>query len=311
MENDSKKPIVRKKDNLKYFIVVTLDDKDKPAVLINFAKNCMQNDNRRCGLIEVAKGNYQEDIEKDAFVWHQENYQHDDDEHMHARGQLTFVEEGYQYFHTGKSIYLVPQNHVVWIPSNLKHKTSSESTAVNLMVLLFKPILSHDFYNQVHVFPCPPVLREMLRYARKWNRLLETDQEEQVFLHALLNSLPNFCEDNEALQIPVPADPRLKTVCNYIHTNYAEGLNIELFASFANMSPRNLQRIFSKETGITIQKYVQLVRIIKSMALIDSKLYTLSEIAFKIGYQSLAAFRASYSSILKKRPRSLKSSGRL
>lgn len=37
------------------------------------------------------------------------------------------------------------------------------------------------------------------------------------------------------------------------------------------MSVRSLQRIFKNETGITLQKYLQLTRILKSIELIDTK----------------------------------------
>lgn len=40
------------------------------------------------------------------------------------------------------------------------------------------------------------------------------------------------------------------------------------------MSARNLQRIFKQETGITLQKYMQLVRILRSIELIDTNNFT-------------------------------------
>jgi transcriptional regulator GlxA family with amidase domain len=43
------------------------------------------------------------------------------------------------------------------------------------------------------------------------------------------------------------------------------------FAAKAQMSVRSLQRIFKNETGITLQKYLQLTRILKSIELIDTE----------------------------------------
>jgi AraC-like DNA-binding protein len=75
------------------------------------------------------------------------------------------------------------------------------------------------------------------------------------------------------------------------------------------MSVRSLQRIFKNETGITLQKYLQLTRILKSIELIDTKQYTLSEIAYKVGYQSLSAFTSSYFAVMKAKPKSHKNHG--
>lgn len=263
----------------------------------------MQNDKQKCGLTETTSGFYVDELLTDSYIWYEKNWKHDDYVHSHQRYQLTYVEDGYQYFHIEQKIYLVPQNHVIWIPSNLKHRTTSEAKTVNLMIVLFKLDSDQDFYNDIHVFSAPPVLKEMLLYASKWNKLLSIDEEKISFLKAMLNSLPHFCNENEFLQIPVSADIRLRPVCNYINSNYQYNFDFENLAKMAKMSVRSLQRIFKQETGITLQKYVQLIRILKSIELIDSKQYTLSEIGYKVGYQSLSAFTSSYFAIMKTRPK--------
>ncbi|WP_435525951.1 helix-turn-helix domain-containing protein, partial [Chryseobacterium indoltheticum] len=62
--------------------------------------------------------------------------------------------------------------------------------------------------------------------------------------------------------------------------------------------------IFLKETGISIKKYAQLIKILKSIELIDSNQFTLSEIAYKVGYKSLSAFTSSYQAIMNMKPKS-------
>lgn len=262
----------------------------------------MQNDNLKCGLKEHAQSRFVDTIEKEAYVWCEKNWKHDDYDHTHHRAQLTFVEEGYQYFHIDQKIYLVPQHHVIWVPSGKAHRISSEAQTVNLMVFLFRSVFNEDFYRHVHVFPVPPVLKEMLLYASKWNQLLTEDEEQDLFFKAILKSLPNFCKESSYLEIPVPSDVRLIPVCEHINSNFRYSLDTDLLAEKAQMSVRSLQRIFKNETGITLQKYLQLVRILKSIELLDTGQYTLSQIAYKVGYQSLSAFTASYQAIMKSRP---------
>lgn len=264
----------------------------------------MQNDTIKCGLTENREGYLSdENIKKDAYIWYETNWEHDKQEHLHQTSQLTYVEEGYQYLHIEQKIYLVPQNHVIWIPAGMKHRTTSEAERINLMVVMFKPILKNNFFEEVHVFAAPPILKEMLLYASKWNKLLTEDEEQKAFLFAMLNSLPNLCKENNSLQIPVPTDSRLIPVCNYINANYKYNFDFEELADKANISVRTLQRLFKQQTGITVQKYAQLIRILKSIELLDTKRYTLTEIAFKIGYQSLPAFSSSYFSIMNERPK--------
>ncbi|KFF74665.1 AraC family transcriptional regulator [Chryseobacterium sp. P1-3] len=269
----------------------------------------MQNDNIKCGLTRKNNSYFVDTIPKEAYVWCEKNWRHDDNEHIHARSQLTFVEEGYQYFHIENKIHLVPQHHVIWIPSEKAHKITSEAQTVELMVFLFKTVFPEDFYQDVHVFAAPPVLKEMLLYASKWNKVLAENDEQDIFFRAILRSLPNFCKESNGLEIPVPADKRLIPVCQDISSNFKYHLNIDSLAEKAQMSVRSLQRIFKHETGITLQKYLQLTRILKSIELIDTRQYTLSEIAYKVGYQSLSAFTASYFAVMKTKPKNIKSQG--
>ncbi len=119
----------------------------------------------------------------------------------------------------------------------------------------------------------------------------------------MLYSLPHFCDENHNLELPVLVDKRLIPVSEYIHFHYSTNFNLNELTDKANMSARNLQRIFKQETGITLQKYMQLVRILRSIELIDTNNFTLSEIAYKVGYKSLSAFTASYFAVTKTKPK--------
>ncbi|MDM1046215.1 helix-turn-helix transcriptional regulator [Myroides sp. 1354] len=266
----------------------------------------MQNDTPKCGLIEQNEGNYIDNLLIDAYFWYVQNWQHDDYTHTHQRYQLTYVEQGYQYFHLNNKTYLVPQHHVIWIPSNTAHRISSEAKTVHLRVALFKTVPQSDFFQQVHVFSAPPVLKEMLLYASKWNQVVDENPDQALFIQAILRNLPEFCQENESLHIPVPTHSRLLAVCDYINTHFHSSCKTEDLAEIAQVSTRSLQRLFKQETGITLQKYTQLIRILKSIELRDTQQYTLSEIAHLVGYSSLSAFTLSYNTIMKSKPQKQK-----
>ncbi len=58
----------------------------------------------KCGLSEKRKGEFDDEINIDAYVWYEKDWTHDDYDHTHQRYQLTYVEEGYQYFHIENKI---------------------------------------------------------------------------------------------------------------------------------------------------------------------------------------------------------------
>lgn len=263
----------------------------------------MRNANFKCGLIEKLEGVFEDTNTIQAYVWYEDNFVHDEYQHSHKRYQLTYVEQGYQYIQFGNNKYLIPQHYIAWIPSDQLHATTTTSKNINLKVVLYKEVPSDEFYEKFHVFPAPTLLKEMLDYATKWNKLIENETEKEQFLHTILICLKNFCNENQALQIPIPRDNRLTNLALYINKNLASPLNLDDLANLSNMSIRNLQRLFKQETGLTLQKYLQLVRILKSIELLDTNEYTLSEIAYLIGYKSLAAFRTSYFTIMKVYPK--------
>lgn len=241
---------------------------------------------------------------KSYFVWYEQDWQHESDFHTHNKAQLVYVSEGFQHIHVNDSIYLVPQNHVIWIPANQPHMTKSSAATVNIMTLFFQMMDDKEsFYNEVRVFAAPNVLKEMLFYAAKWSRKKSSSLEEHYFLQAILYELPNFWQKAIKLSLPAPNDARLIAVCAYLQEHYRNKLSYADLASEHALSQRTMERLFKSEFGITVSKYVQLIRIIKSIESLTSTQLSISEIANRVGYSGLQAFSNSFQQIMGLRPK--------
>ncbi len=243
-----------------------------------------------------------DELNKPYFVWFEENWIHDDVLHQHQKGQLVYVESGFQYITIEERIYLLPQNYAVWIPPNTLHKTNSHSEKIKLMIMFADTEIKDTFYHEVNVFSVPPVLKEMIKYAEKWSKLLTKDHNESLFLKALFNELPHFVDHSLKLHICLPGDKRLDKVIEHLHHHYREEIKIEELSDTALLSLRTLERIFKKETGLTVTKYQQILRIIKSLELLSSGNFTISETAYEVGYRSVQAFTRSFQSVMNFRP---------
>nr|WP_315028761.1 AraC family transcriptional regulator [uncultured Chryseobacterium sp.] len=243
-----------------------------------------------------------DELMKPYFVWFEENWIHDDVLHQHQKGQLVYVESGFQYITIEERIYLLPQNHAVWIPPNAIHKTNSHSEKIKLMIMFAEVDQEDSFYHHVNVFSVPPVLKEMIKYAEKWSKLMTKDHHETLFLQALFNELPHFVEQSLKLHICLPKDKRLTKVIEYLHDYYHTEITMEDLTDRALLSSRTLERIFKKETGLTLSKYQQMLRIIKSLEFLSSNDLTISETAYKVGYKSVQAYTRSFQSVMQFRP---------
>ncbi|NIF05190.1 AraC family transcriptional regulator [Chryseobacterium sp. Tr-659] len=243
-----------------------------------------------------------DELNKPYFVWFEENWVHDNVLHHHRKGQLVYVESGFQYITIEERIYLLPQNHAVWIPPNAVHKTNSHSEKIKLMIMFADVDIKTPFYHQVHIFSVPPVLKEMIKYSERWSKQMVADHSENLFLEALFNELPRFVEHSLVLHICLPKDKRLVSVIEYLHNHYHNDIAMEDLSEAALLSSRTLERIFKKETGLTLTKYQQMLRIIKSLEFLSSGQLTISETAYKVGYKSIQAYTRSFQSMMQFRP---------
>lgn len=243
-----------------------------------------------------------DELDQPYFVWFEENWRHDDILHSHEKGQLVYVESGFQYITVDGNIYLLPQNHAAWIPPGSIHKTNTHSEKIKLMIMFADVGPSSVFHHEINVFSVPPVLKEMIKYSERWSKNRSKDPDAMLFLKALFNELPHFVEHSLKLHIRLPEDRRLAKPIEYLHNHYQKDLRIEDLSEISLLSLRSLERIFKKETGMTLNKYQQILRIIKSLELLSSGDLTISETAYEVGYKSVQAFTRSFQTVMKSRP---------
>jgi AraC family transcriptional regulator len=88
---------------------------------------------------------------------------------------------------------------------------------------------------------------------------------------------------------------RINNVIMFITNNIQEDLNIEILAEIACFSPFHFHRIFSAVVGETVNSFIQRVRLEKiGSVIINHKSKSLTEIAFKYGFNSNANFSRSF-----------------
>lgn len=241
-------------------------------------------------------------VGKKGFSWHAELWKHNNEFHHHKKAQLVYVESGYQHLHVESCQFLLPQNHVAYIPSNMPHKTTHASEHISLHTLYFDVDDLPPFYDELYLFSIPSVLREMIMYTEKWSMNMEYDESEQTFLRAILLELPSFVQNAVPLITPVPRTNALLEVTAYIHKHYRSTITIDELAQLSFMSIRTLERQFKKETGISIAKYIQMARIIKSIELLSEGQYTINEIALLVGYNSAQSYSNVFTKLMGQRP---------
>jgi transcriptional regulator GlxA family with amidase domain len=79
---------------------------------------------------------------------------------------------------------------------------------------------------------------------------------------------------------------KIHDVQDYLLDHMSEDTAITKLASIADMSPRNLTRVFKDTTGATVYEYFTQIRIDKAKVLIKDSKNTMKSIASKCGFKT-------------------------
>jgi transcriptional regulator GlxA family with amidase domain len=102
----------------------------------------------------------------------------------------------------------------------------------------------------------------------------------------------NASQQSVFLQHRSHADETVHVIQDWISRNLHLKLSLYALAEMVNTSPRNLTRIFRKQTGITISAYQNAIRVERAKSLIATSQYKMEYIARLCGLRSPKQLRA-------------------
>lgn len=240
----------------------------------------------------------------DSFIsYHQQVGCFYSDWHQHPWGQLIYAENGCIHVHSvGKKI-LLPGWYGAWIPPNTHHEIWSDSPELHMRALCFQVAPSEVSLNQqLSVFPISSLLREMIRYTERWTQDSQDCPQANTFLQALHDLLPE--EITKAVHICLPSTnhEKLARTLDYIQQHLHEKISIEQIASHFGFSVRSLTRLFTNQAGISFSSYCKIARMMKALELIETGVDNVSELAGRVGYESLSTFSNNFLEMCGNRP---------
>jgi AraC-like DNA-binding protein len=95
---------------------------------------------------------------------------------------------------------------------------------------------------------------------------------------------------------------KMKMVYDYVQKNFTEKISLEDLSNVANMTTITFNRFIKKRTGKPFVKYINDIRIGYAARWLVEKDLSISEIAFKSGFNNLANFNRSFKTIKNRTP---------
>jgi AraC-like DNA-binding protein len=224
--------------------------------------------------------------------------------HKHAKGQLTYVEGGIAYVHIKDNTYVIPARHYIWIPKALEHflQVRYSMTAIRTLYFYIYDDKSNAFYSRMGIYPVTNLLQEMILYTERWKGHILPSNKDYAFLSAIKNILPQLSTNALPFVLPTTTNERIQPVLQYLNMHADEFITLSNVSHHFGFSERTLSRLFQATINISFLQYLKQLRTVKAVGMMLQQDVTMSEIAYKTGYNSLSAFSNAFFQITNKRP---------
>lgn len=271
--------------------------------LTNIRQKSIMNTEQKEYILAVIDQSTEDEILIKKTGWKEINLQ----EHTHKKFQIIYTLSGTLHVETEEVNYFVPEKHIAWIPANAKHKLSSKSRQVSLIIFyICLDIPLDDSKNRFSIYCTNAMIAENLKFIASRGDIISLKEQADLynFTQSFFTLLPQMTPGADFLlkTLVIPNDSRLQPVLNYITEHLHEDLSMKQIAMHYHLSVRNLSRLFNA-SGIHYSSYVNHLRITRAIELLTDGDNTMQEIAYKVGFNTPNNFNRVFKQITGKSPK--------
>jgi AraC-like DNA-binding protein len=220
------------------------------------------------------------------------------DFHSHTKAQLLLALSGIVLCEVGAGIWLVPLGSAIFIPGGLSHRLSIAGD-VRSYVTLIGAEAAFPLPSRCCTISVTALLRELIIRSAEFP--MDGDQSPmESHLSELLLGEVAVAKGGE-LYLPMPSDPRLRSIFTGLMKNPAKRGTIESWARQVGLSQRTLERLITSETGMSFGRWRQQLNIMLALQRMAGG-STVQQVAFDLGYESVGSFIAMFRKALGSSP---------
>lgn len=218
--------------------------------------------------------------------------------HHHPRGQLAYASEGILKVYTDAGSWVIPPTQAVWIPGEMEHAVNAEVDA-ELRHIFIDPCYLDKLPKECSVVEVSALLRELILQVADFGTDYDINGPASRICAVILDQLHAL--KPSLLHLPGAKDRRLQRVMKVMIEAPSAEIGLEHLADVVGASERTLSRLFSKETGMSFQRW-------RKQLLLQEAVFRLGrgqsvlDISLELGYRSPSAFIAMFRKALGKPP---------
>ena len=220
-------------------------------------------------------------------------------EHLHPEDQLVYACQGVMTVRTGAGTWVVPAQRAVWIPARIPHSIQM-SGAVSMRTIYLRARMVRRLPRTCCVVNVSPLLQNLILHLCTRGKLSRRSKIHAHLIDVLIDQLEAV--RTVPLQLPALADSRAARVASTLQGDLGESHSLEWACREAGASKRTIERIFRQETRLSLGKWRQQLRLLRSLQLLAAG-EKISHAALEAGYSTSSAFIAMFRKALGTTPR--------
>jgi len=206
--------------------------------------------------------------------------------HFHDFDQLVYASQGVMTVLTGNGTWVVPTQRAVWIPAGVPH-TITMSGTVAMRTLYLRPRLAGALPRSCCVVHTSALLKELILHACGSRTLGRRIQWQRHLVEVIVDQLRVI--QTVPLQLPNPSDARALRIAEVLLADPSDRRPLAQICRLAGASKRTAERLFQKESGMTLGKWRQQLRLMQALRLLAEGA-KVTHAALEAGYSTPSAF---------------------
>lgn len=212
--------------------------------------------------------------------------------HSHLKFQVIYCSQGSHLLKSKNQDLICTPGRILLIPPGLSHEAVYSGKSHSILLYLADDLIPFEVHKEkASVYAASPLAREIFIRLGQNKRNSTLDDKTRRLLSVLWDELTPLGSHTD---LPQLRDPRLIKLIDYIQSHLDEAISIEEAAKIAGASSRNLNRILTRELGISIGKLRSQIRLMRAIELLESRTSMLN-IALELGFSSQSAFTRFFS----------------
>jgi len=220
-------------------------------------------------------------------------------DHLHPEDQLVYASQGVMTVRTSAGTWVVPAQRAVWIPARIPHSIRM-SGAVSMRTIYLRARMLKRLPRACRVVNVSPLLQNLIVHLCVHEKLSRKSKIHAHLIDVLIDQLETV--KTVPLQLPTPSDPRGARVAATLQSDTGESRSVDWACRQAGASKRTIERIFRQETRLSLGKWRQQLRLMKSLQSLAAG-EKISSAALEAGYSTPSAFIAMFRKALGTTPR--------